>query len=277
MKKLLHALPPLAVAIVSFLASSILPYAFGMLIYLALGQLGVRFELEYTDLASYVGQTLVFGVIYHLMVRGKLGPRMDVSLGKGAASAAILGLGVSGISYLWLVLAKNALSGIDFIAESLQIMEKGNESLTMGILPLAVLSVCVLGPIMEELLFRGIICGCLERVTKVSWVPVVVSGLLFGIWHGLFVQGVSAAAMGIILALVYHKTHDLRWPILIHIVNNAFRMLSVIPAFAALAPIPDIFTVAMIVPSAYVLYKMVRGGDSDVQPDARHRGVSEAA
>ena len=61
------------------------------------------------------------------------------------------------------------------------------------------LAIVVVGPIIEEILFRGIIFSSFENATRSSWFPVIITGVMFGIWHGSFIQGVYTAMMGIIL------------------------------------------------------------------------------
>lgn len=77
----------------------------------------------------------------------------------------------------------------------------------------------VIAPVSEELLFRQVIY---KRIRKISpmWVGVVVSALLFGIYHGNPVQGIYAFIMGLLLALVYEWTGSLIAPILFHMIAN---------------------------------------------------------
>lgn len=66
------------------------------------------------------------------------------------------------------------------------------------------LLVVVVGPIAEELLFRGVIYGGLRTCFPVD-VSALVSALIFGIYHKNIVQGLYAAAFGIILAYIFEK------------------------------------------------------------------------
>ena len=49
---------------------------------------------------------------------------------------------------------------------------------------------------------------------------IVLSGLMFGIWHGEFVQTVYTTFFGIALAVVYEYSGSLWVPIGMHILNN---------------------------------------------------------
>jgi len=84
---------------------------------------------------------------------------------------------------------------------------------------LLALSVGVVGPIGEELLFRGIIFTRLERYlgTKPA---IIISALIFGAVHLNMVQFIYASAVGILFAYFYSKYRNIRIPILAHIAVN---------------------------------------------------------
>ena len=86
--------------------------------------------------------------------------------------------------------------------------------------PFAVLLlVVVVGPIAEELLFRGVIYGGLRTCFPVD-VSALVSALIFGIYHKNIVQGLYAAAFGIILAYIFEKTQSIWGSTLMHMAFN---------------------------------------------------------
>ena len=66
-----------------------------------------------------------------------------------------------------------------------------------------------LGPLGEELFFRGVIYTYCRRWGVAA---VAVSSLLFGLVHGLDVTLVSASFFGVILALLYERSGSL-WPL----------------------------------------------------------------
>ncbi len=73
----------------------------------------------------------------------------------------------------------------------------------------------ILSPVVEETVFRGIVCRALERnTTKV--LAVIGSALLFGAFHGNVVQMIYASLMGGIMACTYQKYQNLSAPILFH-------------------------------------------------------------
>ena len=83
---------------------------------------------------------------------------------------------------------------------------------------LGIICVAILGPILEELLFRGAITKVLLKKYN-PLVAILISGLIFGIFHMNPAQVVGATLIGFILAWIYYKTHSLIPCILIHIPN----------------------------------------------------------
>ncbi|WP_297629678.1 CPBP family intramembrane glutamic endopeptidase [uncultured Clostridium sp.] len=90
--------------------------------------------------------------------------------------------------------------------------------------PLAILATILIAPITEELVFRGVLFNYLRRRIP-FWPAVIISSVSFGILHGNISQGVFAALLGIILALMYAYTDSLIGDILVHILCNTTSTL----------------------------------------------------
>lgn len=84
-----------------------------------------------------------------------------------------------------------------------------------------VFSVCLFGPLVEEVVFRGMIYGKLRHNGFSIWVAAVISGIVFGAFHMNWVQGIYAAVFGVVLALVYEKTQTIWGSTLLHIAFNS--------------------------------------------------------
>ena len=98
--------------------------------------------------------------------------------------------------------------------------------------PAMFLYACVLGPVAEELLFRGIVLRTLAPFGRK--LAIVVSALLFGLFHGNLLQMPYAFVLGLVLgysALQYR----LVWPILLHVGNN-FLFVCLLPRLLADLP-----------------------------------------
>ena len=87
------------------------------------------------------------------------------------------------------------------------------------------LGVCIVGPIMEEMIMRRVILKEMAKATKSMWWGIIISSALFAIIHGNPIQIVFAMPAGIFLGWVYCKTGSLLVPICIHIINNTVSFL----------------------------------------------------
>lgn len=84
---------------------------------------------------------------------------------------------------------------------------------------ITILIVVVIGPIAEEVLFRGVIYGKLRDHFNVTQAAAI-SAAIFGIYHKNIVQGIYAGLFGIILAYIFEKTQTIWGSVLMHMVFN---------------------------------------------------------
>ncbi|MDN3077081.1 CPBP family intramembrane metalloprotease [Enterococcus faecalis] len=87
-------------------------------------------------------------------------------------------------------------------------------------------STVILGPIIEELVFRGIILGYLQRSFSKQF-AVIISALLFGLVHFDWAQSIHTFIAGIIYGIVYLKYKSIFIPIFIHSITNFLVNVSV--------------------------------------------------
>jgi len=91
-------------------------------------------------------------------------------------------------------------------------------------LTLQFLYVIVIGPLAEELIYRGLILTLLRPFGK--WLAVFFSALIFGIMHGNIPQAASAFGSAIVMALIAVSCGSIVPTIIIHILNNAIASYS---------------------------------------------------
>ena len=92
-----------------------------------------------------------------------------------------------------------------------------------------VLFVVILGPIVEEFIFRKIM---IDRLSKYGrWLAIGFSAMAFGLFHGNLNQVFYATALGLVFGYVYTRTGRLRYSIILHMCVNF--MGSVIALFIA--------------------------------------------
>ncbi|NDV57692.1 CPBP family intramembrane glutamic endopeptidase [Bacteroides sp. 519] len=135
----------------------------------------------------------------------------------------------SPISVIYLILTAviclASITLLDFVLSYMQwlpnILEETFSTLQAGWL--GILCIAILGPILEELLFRGAITKVLLQKYNPTK-AIILSALIFGIIHINPIQVVSAFLMGLLLGWIYYKTASLIPCILIHIINNSLSV-----------------------------------------------------
>lgn len=94
----------------------------------------------------------------------------------------------------------------------------------------AFLTLVVLAPIAEELLFRGYLFGKLRQHVPI-WVAIIATSILFGLIHGAWNLAIDTFALSIVLCILRVTTGSLWAPILLHMTKNgiAFYLLFINP------------------------------------------------
>lgn len=83
-----------------------------------------------------------------------------------------------------------------------------------------ILYMVICAPVMEEFIFRKLIVD--RTVRYGQGVAVLLSGLMFGLFHGNLNQFVYAFAIGMFFAFLYVKTGQIKYTIGIHMIVNFF-------------------------------------------------------
>ncbi|MBO4726420.1 MAG: CPBP family intramembrane metalloprotease [Clostridia bacterium] len=84
------------------------------------------------------------------------------------------------------------------------------------------LVVGILFPILEELFFRLLGCKLLKLIKMPDWAVIIITAILFAVYHGSWSQTVYQLLMGIWLAWIFIKTKNIGWTMLIHVINNTY-------------------------------------------------------
>ncbi len=80
--------------------------------------------------------------------------------------------------------------------------------------------------ICEEAVFRGVVMHSFDN-GKNKWIAIVVTGLIFGAFHGNIWRFVPAALLGIMLGYIVYETDNMIYGALFHAINNAMPLLSI--------------------------------------------------
>ena len=89
---------------------------------------------------------------------------------------------------------------------------------------LLLVAAALLAPMVEELLFRGLLQNAIADKIPI-WAAILISALVFGAVHMDYHAFPVLAGMGIVFGLLYHLTGSLRVTILAHMINNSAALL----------------------------------------------------
>lgn len=84
---------------------------------------------------------------------------------------------------------------------------------------ITLISTGLIGPIIEELMFRGIIYNELKNKYK-NMKAILITTIFFAIIHFNIIQILYALAIGFILIFVYEKYKNIKAPIILHMASN---------------------------------------------------------
>ncbi len=146
--------------------------------------------------------------------------------------AALAGIGFSMIGQLLAMIELNFLYTINFPFYTPSFSTDGYNILDTVLINLYV---CILGPVLEEIIFRGFLLRGLQRF-GVSFAAVF-TAILFTMYHMNLVQLFVPLVMGLFLAQLTIRTGSLIPAICCHILNNSFATLA-----DAIMPASDIWS-----------------------------------
>lgn len=88
----------------------------------------------------------------------------------------------------------------------------------------------ILVPFTEEILYRGIVYNRIRQYLG-NKAALLLSALIFGVFHFNLLQGIFAFLLGLISAMLYEKYKSLMAPILLHMAVNQIAVLCYITGF----------------------------------------------
>lgn len=86
---------------------------------------------------------------------------------------------------------------------------------------LLIIYTVVLGPICEELLFRGVTLSFAKRALP-FWLANIFQAVLFGVFHLNVMQGVYAFFLGLVMGLICEKCRNIIFSMIFHMLYNAW-------------------------------------------------------
>ncbi len=107
-----------------------------------------------------------------------------------------------------------------FPADVLGSYETVKDNLFSGSMAVQVMGLVVIIPLMEEMIFRGLIYKRIKGYTGNIILSGVVSSLFFAGYHFNLVQGIYTFFLGLILVFVYEKNNNIMAPFFLHAICN---------------------------------------------------------
>ncbi len=238
--------------------------------------MGAMIIYQYATTGSFVTTDMTSDIMAPMMVLGFV--LMSLILWKGGylrpfnevwnvLTPSYLGwTALLGCALIFLI--DSLLSLFDFLPD---ILENAFEALESGWL--GIFAVSVLGPILEEMLFRGAITRELLKRYKPQH-AILFSGLIFGLFHINPAQVVPAMLIGFVLAWLYWRTKSIIPGIIIHIINNSLSCYitvvhpeaeSLTDLFGGRAPVA--FGILIAIALCYVCVMKLNNVEEKVNPD----------
>lgn len=109
---------------------------------------------------------------------------------------------------------------LPFSQETLNNYSNGVGALTSSIFIADILAVAIFAPIVEEIIFRGLVLSKL-RLAMPVWAAVALQAVVFGLIHGTLVWIIYATIFGAVLGYVRIATGSIKASIVMHIAFNA--------------------------------------------------------
>ena len=268
MKKRYFAIPILAIAL-HFLLSNLLYFLVERLV-LDVFHISPQQFMKYSywgEILIYAVLILVFFTLYKLLWRKEISEPRTATNFKDVLGSLVVGFGICGISGLWIMLAEQLPS----LQKSVEAMNAGAENIAGGNAFGTFMIAVIAAPVVEEILFRGIVLRSIRKFSPV-WASILISSILFGVYHLNIVQAAYATLMGIAAGILYEKKRNLLFPILVHFVNNLITMLQGF-APSEVNELISIFILIMIAPAGYVVCRSLRQGKQTNSKQSQDCGI----
>ena len=182
------------------------------------------------DLAAFALPMIWALVITEIFLLGLLwlylrkGDRMSaVHLDRWSKKPLILTVGIAailigaGLAFNW-AYGEYIVPNIEVQAELRRLFAAIPDTVPNSIL--LFVTIAVVAPLLEEILFRGLLQNSLSKRLPV-WAAIALSALIFGAMHMDFYAMPPLVLMGAIFGVIYHLTGSLRVTIVLHMINNA--------------------------------------------------------
>ncbi|MCR5042658.1 MAG: CPBP family intramembrane metalloprotease [Bacteroidaceae bacterium] len=106
--------------------------------------------------------------------------------------------------------------------------EMGEVFNSMAMSVVGALSIGLIGPIVEEFVFREALLGSMLKYGMNKWVAISASALVFGLIHANPAQIPFATVIGFIFGVIYYKTGNIVITSILHVLNNSVAVVMMV-------------------------------------------------
>lgn len=167
----------------------------------------------------YIGFAIVFGLLYYFFVYRKKKGTVRIKEGlclKNTVTICVMAVAGQGVSLLIITIIN--LVSPKSIENYVQLTSNMDFSKTNP--ALIILSACIMAPIAEELLFRGMVYTSLRKGFSIVWATIF-TAVIFSAYHMNIVQFIYIIPFGIASCLIYERTQTIFSVMLFHLVYNS--------------------------------------------------------
>lgn len=224
-----------AVLLYSFCIQSSLPYSVYTDMHVYTHNYWSTFSKYFALISICSALLLILIYLLFYTLRGKRFGK-EISLAKISPSAGTASLALGASAQIIVVVAISLLTLLFPAIE--EASASNNEYYTLafggGSFLLEVLCVGIVTPILEEVVFRGLIYTRLRRAMPVAAAQIL-SAFIFGAAHMNWMQFVYATLIGFLMAFLFEKYQSILPSILFHIAFNCFSYLAMLIKSSMLA------------------------------------------
>lgn len=187
-------------------------------------ELSVKYALPLTLLANAVF-ILVTAIFYNMKSRySSFQERVGIKPFNKKALPYIVCLGICVLYSVNLIISL-AITYLPVPESWIKMLNENSDAILSSGMFMQILTVAIIGPIAEELLFRGLMLGSLSKHCN-KWLAIIATSLIFGLVHGHPIGIIYASCLGILMGWLYCKTESLIAPIIFHMIYNLFSLVS---------------------------------------------------
>lgn len=188
--------------------------------------LSLYFSLMFINSSKYILLAITPLTLLFVVIASSLLVKMDFNKGYKFKKFRIRHLYIFFLLYIGVYIVSNYLINMisTIFPKIVTDYSIFGEFLSVDNIWIGLLLIALLPAVAEELLFRGVIFNSFNK--KYGYIiGMIVSALLFGIYHMNWIQGVFAFIIGLALAYGYYKTGSIITCMIIHFFNNAFSVI----------------------------------------------------